>query len=222
MKRIVFAVFIILVSSLASYADDEQNADSTLLMNGGKTRELLLANARDYEPCLHRNLFVELGGPSMGIIGLGYDSRFKPGSIFGYRVGVSFANGSYENNLDGKYLNFIGVNFPLEANIILGFRKSKFELGIGFVPAILHRELSEYHYRLITDTDSYFWYEGYYEMKNSTNINATPFMNIGYRYQRNSGFFMRVGLTLFMGELKWSPIDGMLLLPNISFGYTLP
>lgn len=44
---------------------------------------------------LCRTLSVEICGASLGPVCLNYDSRFRPGSVFGYRVGIGFTDGSY-------------------------------------------------------------------------------------------------------------------------------
>lgn len=168
---------------------------------------------------ISRNLFVEFGGPSFGI-GIGYDQRFRPNSVFGFRVGLSFTNGSMDD--DGWFgyheenntsVDFKGVTIPLEANAIMGKRASKFELGIGATPCILDRH-----------EEKCFWssYDDYrVEYKDGVKLNIFGTINIGYRLQRKSGFFLRTGLTFLIGDLKCSPMDGLLLIPNLSLGYTI-
>lgn len=155
---------------------------------------------------MSHNLFGELFGPSFGI-GIGFDSRFKNGTPFGYRVGISYTDGSY-NGYYEESLDFKGVCFPLEINAIFGERKSKFEIGVGVTPSILYREYTAW-LRIGDNTTR----------GNKLNILGT--INIGYRYQRERGFFLRTGLTIYVGDLKCSPLDGLWILPNISLGYTL-
>lgn len=164
---------------------------------------------------ISRNLFVEFGGPSFGV-GIGYDQRFKPNSVFGFRAGLSFTNGSFDDSgwwgsYDGcsHEIDFSGVTLPLEANAIMGKRASKFELGIGATPCILKR----------TDTNYLNWH--HYTIKQGVRLNIFGTLNIGYRLQRKSGFFLRAGFTFLIGDLKCSPFDGLLLIPNLSLGYTI-
>ncbi len=174
-------------------------------------------NAKSDE-LISRNLFVELWGPSLGI-GLGYDQRFKPNSPFGFRAGIAYTNGSVDDDgwfgaTDGghhTYIDFKGVTFPLEANAIFGNRASKFELGIGATPCILNRY--EWKYK--------GWLAETVSIKEKVRLNIFGTLNIGYRLQRKSGFFFRVGLTFLVGDIDCSPFDGLLCSPNISFGYTI-
>ncbi|MDE6380607.1 MAG: hypothetical protein K2L11_09055 [Muribaculaceae bacterium] len=163
---------------------------------------------------------MELGGPSFGI-GIGYDQRFKANSVFGFRTGLSFTNGSWDDGGwfgaydGGAYtdVDFKGVTLPLEANAIMGKRASKFELGIGATPCILHRH----------EVKHSAWHSGYSEthIKDGVRLNIFGTLNIGYRLQRKSGFFLRAGFTFLIGDLKCSPMDGLLLIPNLSLGYTI-
>lgn len=169
---------------------------------------------------ISRNLFVEFGGPSFGI-GIGYDQRFKPKSVFGFRVGLSFTNGSWDDSgwwgaYDGgawTSVDFKGVTLPLEVNAIMGKRASKFELGVGATPCILHRY----------EMKHWGWHPEHSgtDIKEGTRLNILGTLNIGYRLQRKSGFFLRVGFTFLIADLKCSPIDGLLLIPNLSLGYTI-
>lgn len=169
---------------------------------------------------ISRNIFVELGGPSIGF-GIGYDQRFKPASIFGFRAGLSFTNGSSDNttwsvtydNCKGTWVDFKGVTFPLEVNAIMGKRASKFELGAGFTPCILHRHDIRYHGGLYGHSTD--------EITDGTRLNIFGTINIGYRLQRKSGFFLRAGMTLTLGDLNCSPFDGLVPLSYISLGYTI-
>lgn len=178
------------------------------------------ANTKSDE-LISRNLFVEFWGPSLGI-GLGYDQRFKPNSPFGFRAGIGYTNGSaddsgyWDSNIsesDYTYVKFKGVTLPLEVNAIFGKRASKFELGIGATPCILDRYEVKYKYN--------GWHHTASGSKDVVRLNIFGAMNIGYRLQRKSGFFFRVGLTFLAGDIDCSPFDGLLCMPNLSFGYTI-
>lgn len=167
---------------------------------------------------LSRNLFVELFGPSLGI-GIGYDQRFKPNSAFGFRAGLSYTNGSSDDDgwfgaYDGgphTYIEFKGVTLPLEANAIMGKRASKFELGLGATPCILNRYEEKYK----------GWHHTTVSVKKGVKLNIFGTMNIGYRLQRKSGFFLRTGLSFLIGDIKCSPFDGLFCMPYLSLGYTI-
>lgn len=180
-----------------------------------------ISNSGKSEEAISRNLFVEFFGPSLGI-GIGYDQRFKPNSAFGFRAGIAFTNGSandsgywdpYVSNDGYSSIDFKGVTLPLEVNAILGKRASKFELGIGATPCILDRYEIKY--------DSQGHIHSASDIKDGVRLNIFGTMNIGYRLQRKSGFFLRAGLTFLVGDIDCSPFDGLLCMPNISLGYTI-
>ena len=169
---------------------------------------------------ISRNFFAEFGGPSFGI-GVGYDQRFRPGSIFGFRAGMAFTSGSWDDSGwwgaydGGAYtdLDFKGVTLPLEVNVIMGKRASKFELGVGATPCILHRHEVRYWgcHPEHSGTD----------ITDGVRLNIFGTLNMGYRLQRKSGFFLRAGFTFLFADLKCSPVDGLLFIPNLSIGYTI-
>lgn len=173
------------------------------------------------------NLYGQFTGPSTGV-GIGFDSRFKTGGVLGYSVGVAFTDTSWSDNYGDEYYSYknvdsSGVSIPLEVNAIMGKRASKFEVGLGVTAFLIHRD--EYYYK-----SGYMPAWGYEAMNYwSTIENKSVFrpniigsINIGYRLQRKSGFFMKLGLSLLIGDLKCSPIDGVMALPNICLGYTVP
>ncbi len=204
---ILMIFFSLFNMSAKDYTADLPKAESESTSINTKSDELI-----------SRNLFVEFWGPSLGI-GLGYDQRFRPNSVFGFRAGIAYTNGScddagYWGAYDGegyRYVKFKGVTLPLEANAIFGKRASKFELGIGATPSILNRNERFY----------LGWPHGSVKTKDGVRLNIFGTMNIGYRLQRKSGFFFRVGLTFLVGDLDCSPFDGLLCMPNLSFGYTI-
>lgn len=230
MKSAILSILLFLIAAAPCHAQSE-TADTTAV-----TEEDLYVEIVEKEPSCQRNFFVELFGPSLSVAGIGFDSRFRPGSPFGYRVGLAYTDGSYED--DWRCLDFNGVNIPVELNAIFGRRKSKFELGIGFVASVLNRTLQTSYYEIKTtddpstipsntfygttsDGDAYYWNIVTQKDRQGTRVNISGLMNIGYRYQRDSGFFMRVGLTFMLGNLRCSPFDGLMLMPNVAFGYTI-
>ena len=211
-KRLAF----LLISMLSFHSMFALENDNSTAINSSDT--ISISQKSEFE--ISRNLFVELGGPSFGI-GIGYDQRFRPNSVFGFRTGLSFTNGSWDDagwwgaDYGGAYTNvdFKGVTIPLEANVIMGKRASKFEIGIGATPCILHRH----------EVKHSAWHPEYSEtqIKDGVRLNIFGTLNIGYRLQRKSGFFLRAGFTFLLGDLKCSPMDGLLLIPNLSLGYTI-
>lgn len=174
------------------------------------------------------NLYGQIFGPSTGV-GLGIDSRFKSGGILGYSIGLAYADISWsdDNGLDGSYASLDvdskGICLPLEVNAIMGKRASKFEIGLGFTTYIVKRDERHYKTAFFPAEDESIWkFENYTIRKKVVRPNIIGTLNIGYRLQRKSGFFLKVGLSLLIGDLKCSPIDGVVALPNIRLGYTIP
>lgn len=208
MKTSKFLAIAICMISALSIAAENQSAEVSVDS---------ISQNRNSNDVFSRNIFVEFAGPSFGV-GIGYDQRFRPTSVFGFRAGISFTEGSWDDggwwgaNV-GYYtdIDFSGVTLPLEVNAIMGNRASKFELGVGATPCILERK--ERHYK--------GWHPDYYSEKQGIRLNIIGTLNIGYRLQRKSGFFLRTGLTFLIGDLKCSPIDGLILMPNLSLGYTI-
>ena len=208
LKRFVFIIMLLLTINSMS-ANENDSSTSTI------SSDSLNIKQKSSDDLISRNLFVEFGGPSFGV-GVGYDQRFKQNSVFGFRAGLSFTNGTLDSGgwwgaYDGYYdeIDFTGVTFPLEANAIMGKRASKFELGVGATPCILKR----------TETNFINW--NHYTVKQGVRLNIFGTLNIGYRLQRKSGFFLRAGFTFLIGDLKCAPLDGLLLIPNLSLGYTI-
>ncbi|MDE5794241.1 MAG: hypothetical protein K2I08_05940 [Muribaculaceae bacterium] len=207
LNRFVFILMLLLTINSMS-------ADENVVSTSTNSSDSII-NQESSSYLISRNLFVEFGGPSFGV-GIGYDQRFRPNSVFGFRTGISFTNGTCDNGgwwgaYDGYYneIDFTGVTLPLEANAIMGKRASKFELGVGATPCILKR----------TETNFINW--SHYTVESGVKLNIFGTLNIGYRLQRKSGFFLRTGITFLIGDLKCSPLDGLLLIPNLSLGYTI-
>lgn len=216
MDKIKFCIVLLALISIFPVLADEPAMEEIKAADADS-----VSTAAVEQPGLCRNLFVELGGASYGW-GLGYDSRFKPGSVFGYRVGMAFNDGYYGNAFGDDRVDYKGVSFPLEVNAIMGRWKSKFELGAGIVPSILKRDEYRWEKRWINEDYEYGRFDRFnYFEKHGTRVNIMGVMNIGYRYQRQRGFFMRAGLSLLLGDISCSPIDGMRGIIYMAFGYTL-
>lgn len=174
------------------------------------------------------NLYGQLFGSSTGI-GVGFDSRFKTGGILGYAGGIGFTNLTWNqdpiqaNGFVDTETNSKGVSIPLEVNAIMGKRASKFEIGLGLTAYLVDRTRTRTTLEFVEDINSVYsdWII-HTESKKHFRPSIIGTMNIGYRLQRKSGFFMKLGFTVLVGDLKCSPIDGVVALPNLCFGYTLP
>lgn len=181
------------------------------------------------------NIYGQFLGSSTGV-GVGFDSRFKTGGILGYSAGIGFTSISWDNSDGGDVTNSTGVWYssldvdskglviPLEVNAIMGKRASKFEIGLGATVYLVKRE--EWHYKTAffpPEAEDGEWdFQDLSTRKKVFRPNIIGTINIGYRLQRKSGFFMRLGVSILIGDIKCSPIDGVTALPNICLGYTIP
>lgn len=169
------------------------------------------------EEPMYRNIYIEFLGAST-LIGISYDSRIKPGSPFGYRAGIAYASGS------SSFLGLLTdkmhcLTVPLAFNCILGKRKSKFEVSFGINMGVYSVE--EYYFYDDEGKPSILFPS--YVKKETRNIFGYYFFSdIGYRYQRKSGFMLRVGVN---PSFNFGGRNGIgkspLLYPYLSLGYTL-
>ena len=172
------------------------------------------------------NMYGQIAGTGNGI-GIGFDSRFKTGGILGYSAGISFVDLGYRDYAEDRYIrrdvDCKGISIPLELNAIMGKRASKFEIGIGFVTYLVdrHQDFSRYEY-IFDEAGDYVGAIDLSSRKNGFRANIAGSISIGYRLQRKSGFFMKLGLSMLVGGLSCSPFDGVIALPNICLGYTIP
>lgn len=160
----------------------------------------------------YRNIYAELMGAS-DVVGLSYDARFYPGCRFGYRAGLSYfaEDSQFMFAYRGR-----GVGMPLGVNCILGNRRSKFEIGPGISMGYYSFELRWLN--IAPGSNSWI-----IDFKSTTHrFGYFCFCDIGYRYQRESGFMFRVGLTpVFDFGGKYAVETSNSLRLYISFGYTL-
>ena len=209
--RIIAALMMATLTGMLPASAQEETASDVTQALSGKMMCPTFVN----KP-LYRSVYVELFGAS-NMIGISYDSRIKPGSPFGYRAGISYMYGckQYLNNRDDGHA--IGV--PMAFNCILGKRKSKFEVSLGINMGVFSMEESTYYDQDGNPTI----FNPVYMKKHTHNIfGYYIFSDIGYRYQRESGFMLRVGVNpsfSFGGRhgVRKTP----LLYPYISFGYTI-
>lgn len=170
------------------------------------------------------NLYGQLLGNSSGI-GIGFDTRFKPGGVLGYSAGLAFTDITWNDGilgapLDGNNSTFevhsTGVTIPLAINAIMGNRASKFEVELGATGYLVNR--NEHRYLMGWSPDV----EDFCSHRKVFRPNVAFTLGFGYRLQHTDGFFMKLGLNLLLGDLHCSPIDSYVLLPNICLGYTIP
>lgn len=168
---------------------------------------------------LYRNVYVELFGASAQF-GVSYDSRFTPGSKWGYRVGIGMGTGGALINIFKEHGKF-SFGIPIEVNGIFGKGSSKFEAGLGTNLGLVTRRYDKLivsdkvadgfnQYSLDKSGRSYFYY--------------FMFVNIGYRLQRKNGFMLRAGITPAFRVGGSEAVKGFDLVPYItpylSVGYT--
>lgn len=130
----------------------------------------------------HRSINVELFGPYL-LGGISYDARFKKTSPWGFRTGLGFGL-SKSGGFFGSS-NSTAYSIPIEANYLLGKKRSKLELGLG-VNLGLYHDKYEILFPLVSGS----------LVKASTNhFDAFAFATIGYRYVSKRGFQFRCGIT---------------------------
>lgn len=206
MKKIFFIVIIAIAAFTAVKAQET-------------AQTLQYTEAQDFgrEKPMYRNIYVELFGAS-NLIGISYDSRIKPGSPFGFRAGVAYAYGESRGFFDHMSDKASYFSVPAAFNCILGKRKSKFEVGFGINMGIF--SIEDY---TNLDADGYpTIFNPTYVIRETRNIFGYYFFSdIGYRYQRENGFMLRVGVSpsfSFAGDHGVSKTP--FLYPYLSLGYT--
>lgn len=168
-----------------------------------------------------RHFSIELLG-AQNTVGINYDSRFKGTHGLGYRVGIGYGYGRNSGWFDESIK---GVGVPLELNYLLGKKNSKLELGFGASLGIycVKEEVAYYN-----DVEWYSdWYntyekvsESYYYTSSGCQFGYFLFGDIGYRYQRTSGFMFRIGVS---PSFNWGEKHGItkyILYPYLGFGWS--
>ncbi len=166
----------------------------------------------------YRNIYVEFMGPS-NMAGISYDSRLKPGSKWGYRIGLGYAYGTSIGILDAEeHVHMAGI--PIEFNGIFGKKKSKFEAGFGVNLGMYHHSWHKYNI-IMSNGGIYLSKDNEKQIENR--FYHYCYFNIGYRYQRPSGFQFRIGISPMFSFTRYDGVISMPLLccPYLSFGYTL-
>lgn len=164
-----------------------------------------------------KSLYAELLGAS-NLIGVNYDSRFKPNSPWGYRVGLGYTYSKNYGLFSGS-TSLKGVDVPLEANYLLGKKSSKLELGLGLNLGYYTEKYDVYTIKNIGEEDGIPYYTTEYAGEDSHSTWGYYFFgNIGYRYQPSHGFQFRAGISPSF-NLGGKHAVTKSIFPYISFGY---
>jgi hypothetical protein len=164
-----------------------------------------------------KSLYVELLGAS-NLIGVNYDSRFKPNSPWGYRVGLGYTYSKNYNMFSGSN-SLKGVDVPLEANYLLGKKRSKLELGLGLNLGYYTEKYDVWTLKKVSEEDGIPYYTTEYAGEDSHSTWGYYFFgNIGYRYQPSHGFQFRAGISPSFNFGGKHAVTKSIF-PYISFGY---
>ena len=164
-----------------------------------------------------KSMYLELFGAS-NIVGVNFDSRLKPNSPWGYRVGLGYTYSKNYGLLSGSN-SIRGVDVPIEANYLLGKKRSKLELGLGVNLGYYKEKYDTWDLKEIGKEDGITYYESIYKGKDSRSLwGYYCFGNIGYRYQPSHGFQFRAGISPSF-NLGGKHAVSKSVFPYISFGY---
>ena len=131
------------------------------------------------------SIYGEVGGPGWGI-SANWDARFKNGSPWGYRIGLSWS-GRWDNTM-GIHTHSMHYGLTTGVNYLIGKRKSKLELGAGNQLRLISSKLAYASYLDVTSDISV-------QTKNKTQVRDFLYLNIGYRHVSSHGFQFRCGIT---------------------------
>lgn len=149
------------------------------------------AQNETYNP--KRSVNLEVLGAS-GLVGVNYDSRFKTGSPWGYRVGIGYVY-SERSNMLAHSRSLQGPDIPLELNYLLGKKSSKLELGLGVNFGYYKEKYNNYGMVPVGEDHGVTVYESVLIGKDSHSTWGYYYYgNIGYRYQSKKGFQFRAGV----------------------------
>lgn len=184
---------------------------AALLMAG-----CLPAKAWDASLERHRSVYLEVpGGPAL--VSVNYDSRFRPGSHWGYRTGLGYTYSGHFGISDfSDKIN--GVSIPLELNFQAGRRKSRFEAGLGANLGYYHERYSYAYITTSYEDDGFHIRKGGTVKGTHQSFGYFLYANVGYRLQLPRGFQFRIGLSPsfnFGGKHALTKLWS----PYMSFGY---
>ena len=164
-----------------------------------------------------KSVYAEILGSS-NLIGVNYDSRFKPNSPWGYRVGFGYTYSKNYNMFSGSN-SLNGVDVPFEANYLLGKKRNKLELGFGLNLGYYTEKYDVWTLKKVSEEDGIPYYTTEYAGEDSHSTWGYYFFgNIGYRYQPSHGFLFRAGISPSF-NLGGKHAVSKSIFPYISFGY---
>lgn len=164
-----------------------------------------------------KSVYAEILGSS-NLIGVNYDARFKPNSPWGYRVGLGYTYSKNYNMFSGSN-SLKGVDVPLEANYLLGKKRSKLELGLGLNLGYYTEKYDVWTLKKVSEEDGITYYTTEYAGEDSHSTWGYYFFgNIGYRYQPSHGFQFRAGISPSFNFGGKHAVTKSIF-PYISFGY---
>lgn len=140
-----------------------------------------------------KSAYLELLGPST-FAGVWLDARLPGASGLGFGLGLA-AVPSQTDDIGRWTAGTWSAGLPLAVNYLTGSGNHHFELGAGMHNAIMK-----------TADKNYRW--GYYF-----------FMNIGYRFQGESGFVFRTGLSPSWQRRDSHSIIKRRFYPYLAFGW---
>lgn len=133
-----------------------------------------------------RSISIEgLGAQNM--LGVNYDARIKGNSGWGYRAGLGWSYGM-SSDFWGNEENTNGISAPLEVNNLLGKKNHHLELGAGISLGYYHQNITDAYVNQTTGEIMTYKHK-------ENKFGYFLFGDIGYRYQRPSGFMFRAGIS---------------------------
>lgn len=162
-----------------------------------------------------RSVNVELMGAS-SMVGVNYDSRFRAGSPWGYRVGLSWGYSDNDNFFSGGSSSLRAYLAPVAVNYLLGNKRHSLELGFGASLGLCN--VHETYFReLEPSTAGEDSFELYGHSRNT--FGYYMFGDIGYRFTADNGFQLRVGMNPSFNFGDAHGLKKELFFPYVSFGF---
>jgi len=163
-----------------------------------------------------KSIYLEIGEPS-NFVGVNYEAKFKPGSPWGYRVGLAFAYAASSDYLFNDYNSARAWTVPVGVNYLIGRKRSKLELGAGVSMGLYNLHYTDWKVDFDpTNPDEPITYESIPKKDNC--FEYFLYANVGYRHVSKKGFLFRVGITPTFSFGGKHDFKGLLLSPYISFG----
>lgn len=181
---------------------------------------LLSSNASAQDKAgFRRTLSLELFGPS-GAAGVSFDSRFTPGSPFGYRLGLGWGY-TTSTGLFGPSSSRRSYTIPMEVNYLQGGKRSKLELGFG-----VDMGLHNMHYGTLEiapkpdagEGDPSYSLKTKYRKENK--FGYFFYTTVGYRLVTRKRFELRAGVLPVAFNFE-EGFQASWLYPYFSFGWSL-